>query len=140
MIRIDDPAWKTMLAHAIQAYPRECCGIILGREADGGHREVSAAVPCVNAYEGDQSDRFLIDPKDQIAADRRARNEGIDVLGFFHSHPDHDVYFSETDLKNSWPWYSNIVLSIREGRLAGAGAFRADDAQTVATPEELIHP
>lgn len=140
MIRIEDSAWTIMLEHAIQAYPRECCGILLGREDEVGQREVSVAVPCVNAYSGDQSDRFLIDPRDQIAADRRARNEGLDVLGFFHSHPDHAVYFSATDLKNSWPWYSNLVLSIQGGTFSGAGAFRVDDAQSVATPERLSLP
>jgi len=140
MIRIEDPAWKVMLAHAIQAYPGECCGILLGQEDEGGQRTVSIAVPSRNAYQGDQSDRFLIDPLDQIAADRRARGESLDVLGFFHSHPDHGLYFSETDLKNSWPWYSNIVLSVRKGEFSEAGAFRVDEAQTLATREELIHP
>jgi len=140
MIKIEEPAWRVMLEHAIQAYPRECCGILLGREDLLGGRAVVAAVACGNAYDGDQSDRFLIDPHDQIAADRRARSEGLDVLGFFHSHPDHPVYFSETDLKNSWPWYSNVVMSIQKGVFSGAGAFRADEAQNIATPEELSHP
>jgi len=140
MIRIEDSAWKVMLEHAIQAYPGECCGILLGQEDEGGQRTVSIAVPSRNAYQGDQSDRFLIDPLDQIAADRRARGESLDVLGFFHSHPDHGLYFSETDLKNSWPWYSNIVLSVRKGEFSEAGAFRVDEAQTLATREELIHP
>jgi len=73
MIRIEDSAWKVMLEHAIRAYPGECCGILLGQEDEGGQRTVSIAVPSRNAYQGDQSDRFLIDPRDQIAADRRAR-------------------------------------------------------------------
>ena len=140
MIRIEDSAWKVMLEHAIQAYPGECCGILLGQEDQKGWRAVSVAVPCRNAYEGDRSDRFLIDPRDQIAADRRARAESLEVLGFFHSHPDHGLYFSQTDLENSWPWYSNIVLSIRKGEFSEAGAFRADEAQTLATCEDLIHP
>jgi proteasome lid subunit RPN8/RPN11 len=140
MIRIEQPAWGVMLEHATRAYPRECCGILLGVETAEGEREVTVAIPCRNAYDGDQSDRFLIDPEDQFTADRRARADGLDVLGFFHSHPDHGMYFSQTDLKNSWPWYSNIVISIRKGEFDTAGAFRADEGQTAATPEELVHP
>ena len=140
MIRIEDSAWKVMLEHAIGAYPRECCGILLGLEDQSGQRAVSIALPCRNAYQGDQSDRFLIDPHDQLAAIRRARGESLDVLGFFHSHPDHALYFSASDLENSWPWYSNIVVSIRNGEFSEAGAFRADEARTLATCEELIHP
>jgi proteasome lid subunit RPN8/RPN11 len=129
-----------MLEHAIQAYPHECCGILLGRADHSGQRVVSIAVPCRNAWQGEQSERFLIDPRDQLAAARRARNENLDVLGFFHSHPDYRVSFSEHDLKNSWPGYSNIVLSIEKGEFQAAAAFRADAAQTLATREELIHP
>jgi proteasome lid subunit RPN8/RPN11 len=101
---------------------------------------VSIVVPSRNAYQGDQSERFLINPQDQLAAERGARGESLAVLRCFHSHPDHGLYFSEIDLKNSWPWYSNIVPSIQQGQFQAAGAFRANDAQTLATREELTHP
>ena len=140
MIRIDGPAWQAMLDHAIAAYPRECCGILIGAETAAGERFVRRAVLLTNAYEGDQSDRFEIAPKDQLRADREARAESLDVLGFFHSHPDHGMYFSATDLKHSWPWYSNVVLSIRQGVFDTAGSFRANDSQTEAVPEELVWP
>lgn len=140
MIRIEEAAWQVMLQHAREAYPRECCGILLGVEQPGGERVVSSAFPCRNNYEGDQSDRFQIDPRDQVKANLKSRAEGIDILGFFHSHPDCDAYFSATDLKNSWPWYSNVVLSIRHGEFANAAAFRANDDQSASEPEELLYP
>jgi len=140
MIRIEESAWQVMLNHARAAYPRECCGILLGIEKDGGERVVSEAFPCRNAYEGDQSDRFLIDPRDQVTANLKSRSENIDILGFFHSHPDCDAYFSATDLKNSWPWYSNVVMSIRQGEIAHAAAFRANEDQSRSEPEELHYP
>jgi len=140
MIRIEEPAWETMLEHARAAYPKECCGILLGVEAPGGERVVRTAFPCRNAYDGDQHDRFLIDPLDQVKASLKSRSEDADILGFFHSHPDCDAYFSATDLKHSWPWYSNVVLSIRNGRLATAKAFRASQDQSQAEVEELLYP
>jgi proteasome lid subunit RPN8/RPN11 len=140
MIRIEEAAWQVMLQHAREAYPRECCGILLGVEQPDGERIVSSAFPCRNGYEGDQSDRFQIDPRDQVRANLKSRSEGTDVLGFFHSHPDCDAYFSATDLKNSWPWYSNVVLSIRHGEFVNAAAFRANDDQSASEPEELLYP
>ena len=137
MIRIEAEAWQAMVEHARSAFPRECCGVMIGADGDGGKRQVSLAIPCKNAYEGDQKDRFLIDPKDQLAADRKARELGLTVLGFFHSHPNEASYFSATDLKNSWPWYSNVVLSIRDGEFNEAKSFIANDDQTAAEPEEL---
>jgi proteasome lid subunit RPN8/RPN11 len=140
MIRIEAAAWQVMLDHARAAYPRECCGILLGVEQEDGQRVATSAFPSRNAYEGDQSDRFVIDPRDQVRANLKSRSENIDILGFFHSHPDCDAYFSATDLKHSWPWYSNVVLSIRQGELAGAAAFRASDDQSRSEPEELLYP
>jgi proteasome lid subunit RPN8/RPN11 len=140
MIRIEETAWQVMLDHAREAYPRECCGILLGVEQANGERVVTSAFPCRNAYEGDQGDRFVIDPRDQVRATLKSRSEEIDILGFFHSHPDCAAYFSATDLKNSWPWYSNVVLSIRQGKIAGAAAFRANEDQSQSEPEELLYP
>ncbi len=130
MIRIEEAAWQVMLSHARNAYPKECCGILLGVEREDGERLVTSAFACRNAYEGDQRDRFLIDPRDQVTANLKCRAENIDILGFFHSHPDCDAYFSATDLKNSWPWYSNVVLSIRQREFGQAKAFRANEDQS----------
>jgi proteasome lid subunit RPN8/RPN11 len=140
MIRIEEAAWQVMLDHARAAYPRECCGILLGVEPGEGERVVTSAIPCRNAYEGNQGDRFQIDPRDQVRATLKSRSEEIDILGFFHSHPDCDAYFSATDLKNSWPWYSNVVLSIRQGEISGAAAFRANEDQSQSEVEELLYP
>jgi proteasome lid subunit RPN8/RPN11 len=128
-----------MVRHAESCYPKECCGILLG-SVNGDERIAVAAVACRNAYEGDQKDRFLIDPKDQLAADRRARQERLTVLGFFHSHPDEESYFSATDLKNSWPWYSNVVMSVKRGAVVAARSFEANDDQTSSNEEELVYP
>ncbi len=125
-----------MREHALASFPKECCGILLG-SVDDPRRVCTEAIPCRNAYEGDQKDRFQLDPKDQLAADRRARELGLSVIGFFHSHPNADAYFSSTDLKNSWPWYSNVVMSIWNGEFKDAKAFIANDDQTAADPEEL---
>lgn len=129
-----------MASHAAACYPRECCGILLGSDSGDDQRDVSRAIPCRNVYAGEQADHFELDPKDQFEAQREARKLGIEVVGFFHSHPDTDAYFSTTDLAHSWPWYSNVVLSVRDGAVCDAKAFRANDTQTDSTSEELKCP
>lgn len=140
MIEIHPDAAQIMIGHGQAAYPNECCGILIGSESPDGKRLAPLAVPCHNAYEGDQKDRFLIDPKDQINAERHARSLGLGVIGFFHSHPDEGAYFSLTDLKNHWPFYSNVVLSIRQGNFVEAKCFRVDIDQSASEEEELLWP
>jgi proteasome lid subunit RPN8/RPN11 len=139
MITIKQAAWTAMLNHARTAYPKECCGILVGAE-NGNGRVATMAVASPNVYQGDQKDRFDLDPRAFLAADKMARAQGLQVLGFFHSHPDCDAYFSRTDLENSWPSYSNVVMSIKDGQFSHAACFTVDEERSQATPEELTLP
>jgi proteasome lid subunit RPN8/RPN11 len=139
MIEIAAEPWKTMVRHAERVYPNECCGAMLGR-VEGGAKLVTEAVPMENAYAGEQADRYELRPEDLLEADRQARARGLDLIGIFHSHPDCDAYFSNTDLKNSCPWYSFVVLSIQDGKFNHANSFLPDLEQTSAEREELTWP
>jgi len=101
---------------------------------------VTEAVPLENSYAGAQHDRYELKPEDLLAADREARERGLELIGIFHSHPDCDAYFSETDLKNSCPWYSFVVLSIQKGKFDHANSFLPDMDQTAAEREEMKWP
>ncbi|HET8548369.1 MAG TPA: M67 family metallopeptidase [Bryobacteraceae bacterium] len=138
MIAISRAAWDVMVAHARAAYPNECCGAMLGT-LEGGTKRVAEAVPIENAFEGVQRERYEIAPEDLLRADREARARGLELIGIFHSHPDCDAYFSATDLKNSCPWYSFVVLSVRRGEVVAARSFLPDLDQTRADEEELIY-
>jgi len=138
MIRIEPGPWRVMLEHACAAYPDECCGALLGT-ANGVDKTVRLALPLANAFAGEQRTRYELRPEDLLAADREARRHGMDLIGIFHSHPDCDAYFSETDLRNSCPWYSFVVLSIQGGRFHHASSFLPNAEQTAAEEEELIH-
>ncbi len=139
MIEIDKEPWHVMLTHAESTYPNECCGAMLGRIA-GEKKVVTEAVPIENAFTGGQTRRYELRSEDLLAADKTARERGLDLVGIFHSHPDCDAYFSETDLKNSCPWYSFVVLSITKGKFDHANSFLPDAEQTKAEPEELKWP
>ncbi len=127
-----------MVSHAEATYPRECCGVMLGT-AQGDHKLVTIARAVDNAYEGGQEDRYEIRPADLLRIEREAREQKLTVIGIFHSHPDCDAYFSKTDLEHSCPWYSFVVLSVRQGRFHHANSFLPDADQTLAAPEALTY-
>lgn len=136
MIEIEERPWQVMMLHAERTYPNECCGAMLGR-MQGEKKIVTEAVPLENAYAGEQGARYELRPEDLLEADRAARTRGLDLIGIFHSHPDAAAYFSDTDLKNSCPWYSFVVLSVQNGKFDHANSFLPDIEQTRAEQEEI---
>jgi len=138
MIRIEPDAWRAMVSHARQVYPNECCGAMIG-SIDGGAKNVRVAMPLENAFEGAQATRYELRSRDLLEADRAARERSMDLIGIYHSHPDCDAYFSKTDLQNSCPWYSFVVLSIQKGEFHHANSWLPNAEQTEAAKEELIY-
>ena len=138
MIRVAEQPWGEMVAHARSTYPNECCGAMLGK-IDGDRKEVAAAMRLENSSAGSQAARYELRPEDLLAADKEARRQGMDLIGIYHSHPDCDAYFSKTDLENSCPWYSFIVLSIKDGEFHHANSWLPNAEQTQAEKEELTY-
>ncbi len=136
MIVVEAKPWQAMVLHAERVYPNECCGAMLGH-TQGEKKTVTKALPLENAFAGAQQEHYEIRPEDLLAADRAAREHGLDLIGIFHSHPDCDAYFSETDLRNSCPWYSFVVLSIKNGQFDHGNSFLPDLDQTKADREDL---
>lgn len=138
MIRIESEPWAEMVAHARETYPNECCGAMLG-STDDEQKAVRVAIRLRNAFDGAQSARYELRPEDLLAADKAARERNMDLIGIYHSHPDCDAYFSKTDLQNSCPWYSFVVLSIQKGEFHHANSWLPNVDQTDAAKEELIY-
>ncbi len=114
-----------MVAHARSTFPERVLRRMLG-SIDDGRKAVTTAVELDNAFDGDQRERYELRPEDLLRAEREARERGLDLVGIFHSHPDCDAYFSETDLKNSCPWYSFVVLSVKERRVRPRAQLSAE--------------
>jgi proteasome lid subunit RPN8/RPN11 len=138
MIRIESAPWASMVAHAQASYPDECCGAMLGT-TDGETKIVIDSIALQNAFEGAQAARYELRPEDLLAADKAARERKMDLIGIYHSHPDCDAYFSKTDLQNSCPWYSFVVLSIQKGEFHHANSWLPNFDQTEAAKEELSY-
>ncbi len=119
-LEISNDLLQKMKMHAERDYPNECCGFVYGLE--GEIRQVRIAREVENAKEGDQSNRFQIDPLDYQQAEKYAIEHDLDLLGVYHSHPDHPAEPSEHDRKVAMPWFSYIIISVQDGT---AGSTRS---------------
>ena len=121
------------------AYPDECCGILYGSEGkDGGHT-VQALKPIENAREdGERYHRFLITAEDMMQAEMEARNRKLEIVGFYHSHPDHPAQPSDYDRDHALPFYSYIILRVAEGRPELMTSWRLPASREAFEQEEII--
>jgi proteasome lid subunit RPN8/RPN11 len=123
VLKIEAAAWRALLGHAGAAAPEEACGILLGRQS-GDVRVAVLAAACRNVYSGDRQKHFLIDPSQQAAVQRQAREAGLEILGFYHSHHNGSAALSEEDRRMAHPHVSNLVLAFRGGVFLGARSWR----------------
>src|SRR5882724_12229146 len=116
MITIESQYLTEMRQHGERDYPFECCGLMLGKFGGRGDKVVVETYPISNAREeAAKRNRFLIRPEELLAGERAAMQKGLDVVGFYHSHPDEAAVPSRYDLDHAWPIYSYIVVSVGEG-------------------------
>lgn len=125
-----------MHEHLCRAYPEEGCGVLLGRERDGV-REVERIVELENRREDSRHNRYVIPPEQFLRAEKEARAAGLDVVGFYHSHPDHPARPSAFDLEHAWPWYSYVIVSVEGGRVADMRSWRLRDDRSAFEPEPV---
>lgn len=123
MLAFPKALWMLMRQHGEATYPHECCGILLGRESEGG-REVVEVVRCHNERANAAHDRYSIAPLDLIKTERQARERGLEILGFYHSHPDHPAQWSATDLAEAhWLGSSYVITAVEKGKAQQTNAF-----------------
>jgi proteasome lid subunit RPN8/RPN11 len=141
-LRIGEDLVEKIRRHGAETYPYECCGALLGRDAisDGSMtspREISGLFPLVNRTVGSSHNRFSVTPLDVLNAEKVARAGGWDVIGWYHSHPDHPARPSEYDREHAWPWYSYVIVSVQEGVPLKMTSWRLKDDRTEYTEETI---
>src|ERR1700759_375541 len=115
--------YDDLRAHGEATYPNECCGILLGR-ADTDAIRVTTLIPAGNTRTDSAHTRYHIAPEELIAAQRQARNSGLDIVGFYHSHPDHPAQWSQTDFAEAhWIGCSYVITSVEHGTAKVTNAF-----------------
>jgi proteasome lid subunit RPN8/RPN11 len=112
MLRMDQTQFDAIREHGEATYPLECCGVLLGRSSDGIN-VVSEAVRAENMRNDSAHNRYQIAPQELIRIQREGRGRGLDIVGFYHSHPDHPAQWSKTDLAEAhWLGCSYVITSV----------------------------
>jgi proteasome lid subunit RPN8/RPN11 len=107
---------ESMKQQSAEKYPEECCGVLIGTVRENGVRNIAYLFETQNQHTDNRARRFLIEPDDFRKADQFARENGAEIIGYYHSHPDHDAVPSEHDRELAWPWYIYIIISVLEGK------------------------
>ena len=120
-------------AHGVETYPNECCGALYGRDG-----VVASVWALPNTTEEGPRRRFLVRPQDYRDAEKRATELGAELLGFYHSHPDHPAKPSQYDLDHAWPFFSYIIVSVQAAVPGDMTSWRLRDDRSTFDEEELI--
>jgi proteasome lid subunit RPN8/RPN11 len=124
MLRITAKDYAEIRRHGEETYPYECCGMLLGTTNEAGVRVVTSTARCGNTRTDSPHNRYNIDPKDLIRIERQAREQGLDVVGYYHSHPDHPAQWSQTDLAEAhWSGYSYVITQVVRGQAEVTNSF-----------------
>ncbi len=121
-----------MCRHAIDDYPNECCGIMVGT----GESE-KRVQGCYRAANINKGDRYRIDADDYYRIDKKARAERLSIIGVYHSHPDFSPTPSAYDVKNAWPCYSYLIISVDRDKNTVAKSWMLDDEGRQLVAEDM---
>ena len=139
MIRLDRKHAEAIRGHGERDYPHECCGLLIGSFAGNGSKVVSETYPISNAREEEHKrNRFLIRPEELLRGERYARDKGLNVVGFYHSHPDAEARPSSYDLEHAWPTYSYIIVSVREAYAQELRSWELRPDRTQFDAEDIV--
>jgi len=123
MLKIGKTEFDELRQHGEETYPHECCGVLLG-QVDGGARVVTSVARCGNTRNDSPQNRYNIDPRELVRIQREGRERGEDIVGFYHSHPDHPARWSSTDLAEAhWFGCSYVITSVEKGKAAVTNSF-----------------
>jgi proteasome lid subunit RPN8/RPN11 len=124
VLRLPRAVYDAIRAHGEETYPHECCGALLGKSTDEGWR-VESAVRAGNTRTDSAHNRYQIAPAELVRIERDARRQGLEIAGFYHSHPDHPARWSPTDFAEAhWIGCSYVITEVAEGRAAVTNSFR----------------
>ena len=123
MLKLNEQVYDAMRHHGEETYPHECCGVLLGRSEDGVN-EVEEAVRAGNTRTDSAHNRYHIAPQELVKIQRMGRERGMDIVGFYHSHPDHPAQWSATDFAEAhWLGCSYVIIAVEKGKAQQTNSF-----------------
>ena len=125
--------------HGEREYPFECCGLLIGKFAANEEKQVAEIFPIENAREESaKHNRSLITPRDLMRGEKYAREKKLDVIGNYHSHPDHPALPSQFDLDHALPVWSYVIVSIEKGKAVDARSWEMENDRSKFNEEEIV--
>jgi proteasome lid subunit RPN8/RPN11 len=137
MIKIDEKLIDKIKRHAEEDYPHECGGMLIGRFLVGGKKEVIETFPLENAREDSRHNRVLLLPQDVLRAERHARENKLDVVGYYHSHPNAPAVPSQYDLDHALPVWSYVIASVVDGITVEVRSWEMEDDRSKFNEEAI---
>ena len=137
-ISVLEEIYNKISKDAEAAYPHECCGALLGGINGDGSTSIEGASLLTNTNTERAKDRYEIDPKELLGIEKAARSEGLDVVGIYHSHPDHPAKPSQFDRERGWPDYSYIIVSVMKGKATLGTSWSFSNPDDDFSEDELI--
>jgi proteasome lid subunit RPN8/RPN11 len=141
MLRLSQSHYDSLRQHGEETYPHECCGVLLGQMNGDGVRTATSVARCGNTRNDSPHNRYNIDPKELIRIQKQGRERGEEIIGFYHSHPDHPARWSSTDLAEAhWLGCSYVITSVEKGTAAVTNSFEltgSDEDHKTLQDEEI---
>jgi len=129
-LMISSSLYDQLRQHGEESYPHECCGVLQGEFDEVGGKAVKAVVPCGNTRTDSPANRYRISPSELLRIQREALLAGHDIVGFYHSHPDHPAQWSANDLAEAhWTGCSYVITSVESGHATLTNAFLLEGAE-----------
>ena len=135
-IEIPKAVLQAIQDHAREAYPEECCGFLIGHSS--APRRVVESRWARNVATENRSRRYMVDPLELLRVDDDVRKKNLDLIGIYHSHPDHPAAPSEFDRSRATSWYSYLIVSVVDGQPKDTTAWSFDEAARAFRPEKLV--
>jgi proteasome lid subunit RPN8/RPN11 len=124
VLRLTRAVYESIRAHGEETYPHECCGALLGKSTGEGW-QVEDSVRAGNTRTDSAHNRYQIAPAELVKIERKARQQGLEIAGFYHSHPDHPAQWSPTDFAEAhWIGCSYVITEVAHGKAAVTNSFR----------------
>lgn len=127
-VRLAAEIRQTLGRAGAAAYPAECCGLLVGRRTEAGWEVYTAEATENQSEAGEQHHRYVLDPRAFLRAQRAAERAGLEVVGFFHSHPDHPAAPSQFDTEHAWPGYVYVIVRVTAAGPQELTAWELDQA------------
>ena len=138
MLRIGQSEYDAIRRHGEETYPHECCGVLLGH-ADEDGRTVTKTIRCGNTRSDSPHNRYNIAPQELVHIQRQAREKGLEIVGFYHSHPDHPARPSQYDLDHAWPTFAYIIVAVATGAARDMTVWFLKDDRSIFEEGSLHH-